>query len=177
MNFECEKEKTCCIFGHREIENVEIITLKVSSIVEELIKNKGVATFLFGSKSRFNDLCLKIVTELKIKYPHIKRIYVRAEYNEISDEYKDYLMQQYEDTYYPDGLENAGKAVYVERNREMINKSKFAICYYNENYTPFKKKSNSNSIMPTNPRRKSGTRIAYDYAVKKELTLYNVCRI
>lgn len=57
---------------------------------------------------------------------------------------------------------NAGKAAYVERNCEMIDKSSFCVVYYNENYTPNRKNS------------KSGTKIAYDYAVKKHIQIINV---
>ena len=57
--------------------------------------------FLFGSKSRFDDLCYEAVTELKKKYVHIQRIYVRAEFPYIDESYKSYLLKGYEETYYP----------------------------------------------------------------------------
>ena len=56
--------------------------------VENLILNHDVEIFLFGSKSEFNSLCRDVVTELKGKHPHIKRVYVRAEYEEISEDYE-----------------------------------------------------------------------------------------
>ena len=114
---------------------------------------ENVDTFLFGSKSRFDALCLEIVSEIKEKYPHIKRIYVRAEFPFIDDSYKTYLMKLYDDTYYPEKVIGAGRAAYIERNFEMIDNSRFCIVYYDEEYSP------------TN--RKSGTRIALDYAKKK----------
>ena len=76
-------------------------------------------TFLFGSKSEFDRLCLKLVTKLKEKYPHVKRIYVRAEFPYINDDYMAYLLKSYDDTYYPEKLIGSGKAAYVERNYEM----------------------------------------------------------
>ena len=72
------KEKTCCFFGHRKINETEELKSKLIEIIEKLIVEKQVDTFLFGSKSRFNSLCLELVTEIKEKYPHIKRVYVRA---------------------------------------------------------------------------------------------------
>ncbi len=114
---------------------------------------KQVDTFLFGSKSRFNSLCLELVTEIKEKYPHIKRIYVRTEYPCINEQYTNYLLESYEDTYYPEHIRNSGRAAYVERNYEMINKSKFCIVYYDEQGAP--------------TTRKSGTKTALDYAIKK----------
>ncbi len=100
------------------------------------------------------DLCYDIVTETKKKHPHIKRIFVRAEYPYIDESYKEYLLERYEDTYFPKSVLGAGKASYVKRNCEMIDNSRFCIVYYKEDYTP--------------KSRKSGTKIAFTYAEKKK---------
>lgn len=147
-------ENTCCFFGHRTINETEELKSKIIEIIEKLIVDENVNTFLFGSKSRFNSLCLELVTKIKEKYPHIKRIYVRAEYPYISEHYKDYLLESYEDTYYPKNIIGSGRAAYVERNYEMINKSQYCIVYYDEANAP--------------TTRKSGTKIALDYAIKKQ---------
>ena len=147
------QEKTCCVFGHREIDETAELRAQVTREMERLITEEKVDTFLFGSKSRFNDLCLALVTQLKEQYPHIKRVYLRAEFPHIDQDYMAYLLQSYEDTEYPEGLLGAGKAVYVERNYEMIRRSRFCIVYYKEEYSP--------------STRKSGTKTALDYARKK----------
>jgi uncharacterized phage-like protein YoqJ len=152
------KNYTCCFFGHRTINETEELKSKLYEIIEKLIVEKQVDTFLFGSKSRFNSLCLETVTKIKQKYPHIKRVYVRAEYPEINEQYTNYLLKSYEDTYYPEKILGSGRAVYVKRNYEMIDKSHFCIAYYDEAYTP------------TN--RKSGTKIALDYAIKKKKHIF-----
>ena len=146
-------KNTCCFIGHRMIAETEELKVKLNEIIENLIAENSVDTFLFGSKSRFNDLCYEIVSEIKSKYSYIKRVYVRAEYPHISNEYKQYLLQKYEDTYYPEGITNSGKAVYVERNCEMIDSSHYCIIYYNEQHAP--------------TTRKSGTKIALDFAKKQ----------
>lgn len=153
------KDKACCFFGHRTINETEELKERLIEIIEKLIVDEKVDTFLFGSKSRFNSLCQETVTEIKEKYPHIKRIYVRAEYPYISEHYKNYLLESYEDTYYPEKILNSGRIAYVERNYEMINKSKYCIVYYDEPNTP--------------TTRKSGTKIALDYAIKqgKQITV------
>ena len=151
VNFMCEN--TCCFIGHRTINETEELKSKLCKIIEKLIVENSVDTFLFGSKSRFNDLCYEIVTEIKEKHPHIKRIYVRAEYLDIDESYKNYLLESYEDTYYPEKIIGAGKVSYVKRNYEMINKSHFCIVYYDEQNAP--------------TTRKSGTQIALDYAIKQ----------
>ena len=124
------KEHTCCFIGHRTINETEELKLMLCDIIEKLIVENSVDTFLFGSKSRFNSLCHELVTEIKEKYPHIKRVYVRAEYPDINEHYKNYLLESYEDTYYPEKIMNSGRAVYVERNYEMIDKSHFCIKQY-----------------------------------------------
>ena len=130
------KENKCCFFGHRTINETEELKAKLIEIIEKLIVEKQVDTFLFGSKSRFNNLCVELVTEMKEKYPHIKRVYVRAEYPYISEHYKNYLLENYEDTYYPEKILNSGRASYVERNYEMIDNSQFCIVYYDEQGAP-----------------------------------------
>ena len=69
-------------------------------------------------------------------------------------------MNNYEETYFPKKITKAGKSIYIERNFEMIDKSKYCITYYDEFYQPPQK-------------RKSGTKIAYEYAIKKKRTVIN----
>ena len=147
-------ENICCFIGHREINLTDELKEKLRVVIERLITDESIDTFLFGSKSQFDDLCWDIVTEIKKKYPHIKRIFVRAEYPYIDESYKAYLLGNYEDTYFPKSVLGAGKASYVKRNCEMIDNSRYCIVYYKEDYTP--------------KSRKSGTKIALTYAEKKK---------
>lgn len=151
------KNATCCFIGHREIEESEKMKLDLKNTIEDLICNKNITDFLFGSKSGFDTLCREIVTELKVKYPHIRRIYVRSMYSYIEDHYQKYLMTLYDDTYLPDSVEGAGRLSYVKRNCEMIDKSGICVFYYDKNRVFTK--------------RKSGTKVAYDYAAKKKANI------
>ena len=150
----------CCFFGHRAINKTEELKSKLLEVIEKLIVEEQVDTFLFGSKSRFNSLCQETVTKIKEKYLHIKRIYVRAEYPYISEHYKNYLLESYEDTYYPERIMNAGRASYVERNYEMIDNSSYCVVYYDEQGAP--------------TTRKSGTKTALDYAAKQRKKIIRV---
>lgn len=167
-----EKRKTCCFFGHRKISEVESLKNIVYEVMENLILHNNVDTFLMGSKSEFDRLCRKVVSELKEKYTHIKRIYVRAEYEVISDSYEKYLLENCEETYYPERARNAGKAVYVERNCEMIDKSDCCIVYYKDGYLPPRRKNSRRDLFDYQP--KSGTGIAYKYAVQKKKEIINL---
>ena len=71
------KLHSCCFFGHRKINETSEFVERLAKTIELLITDRDVNTFYFGSKSEFDDLYHKIVTDLKEKYPHIKRIYVR----------------------------------------------------------------------------------------------------
>ena len=159
MEFEKSRLKTCSFFGHRKIiESAELIE-KLHKAIADLIVKCGVNTFLFGSNSAFDRLCYQTVSGLKNEYPHIKRIYVRAEFPYVSESYTRYLLERYEHTYFPERIMNAGRAVYVERNYEMIDNSAHCIIYYDE----------ANAT-----KSSSGTKLAYEYARRKNLHIQNL---
>ncbi|MBQ7718798.1 MAG: hypothetical protein IJT38_05805 [Clostridia bacterium] len=155
------KNKTCCFFGHRTVNVTDGLVKSLREIIEDLIVSNGVDTFLFGSNSEFNDLCLACVSKLKEKYPHIKRIYVRADSPTLSDNHMAFLLRKYEYTYYPQQIANAGRATYIKRNYEMIDKSNYCVIYYDSKYLPQRGIN-------------SGTKVAYDYAAQKGLKIINV---
>lgn len=167
-----ETNKTCCFFGHREIDATEDLQDRLYMAIEKLIVEKGVNRFLLGSKSKFNSLCYRVVTKVKENYPDITRVYVRSSYQHISEDYKEYLLEGYEETYYPEKIANSGKASYVERNQEMIDKSDFCIVYYDENYLPPRRRNSRRDLTDYQPN--SGTKIAYDYAVRKKKNIINM---
>lgn len=166
------ENKVCCFIGHRKIQKTQELKEMLLNTIENLITKEDVTKFFFGSKSQFDDYCYEIVSELKEKHPHIKRVYVRSAYQHIPNWYEDSLLEHYEDTYFPERMAKAGKASYVERNQEMINKSDFCIFFYDENYLPPRRKNSRRDLFDYQP--KSGTGVAYDYAVKKKVKIINV---
>lgn len=167
-----EINKTCCFFGHRKIKQTQSMRKKLYDTIEHLIVVHKVDCFLFGSKSQFDTLCYETVSDIKSRFDDIKRIYVRAEFPNTDTAYNNYLLSRYEDTFYPPEIIKAGKAVYVERNFLMIDKSKFCVVYYNNQYVPIKRKP-GNSALPERSS-KSGTKIALDYAISKNKAVFNV---
>ena len=158
--------------GHRKIQNNELLTVQIKRTVLNLIDEKQVDTFLFGSRSDFNSLCLEVVTELQKERPQIRRVYVRAEYPYISKDYEDYLLGSYDATYIPENVVDAGKAAYVERNYHMIDKADLCIFYYDENYKPPLKPATRGRITRDQP--KSGTKVAYEYAIRQQKEIINL---
>ncbi len=65
--------KAVCFIGHRNVKLDDDKVEKLKTIIENLIIKDNAQIFLFGSRSDFDYVCHKIVTELKEKYPHIQR--------------------------------------------------------------------------------------------------------
>lgn len=163
---------TCCFIGHRNVTASIDLSCKIRLTVKKLIEEDGVSNFLFGSRSRFDDLCRDIVAELKNEYPDVKLTYVRERYPRIPAYYESYLLESYDATFMPKKLENAGMATYVERNKIMIDDSDFCVFYYDENYNPPMKKRHKQARSCFQP--KSGTKIAYSYAIQKKKRIVNL---
>ena len=176
----------CSFFGHRKIEITEELKQQVKEIVEDLIVNHNVLTFLFGSRSDFDYLCHLVVTELKEKYPNIKRIAYtcrsetctleseRAHWEEVYSHFrkeKVTLLGVEEEVEHKTKY-TSGRASYVERNQAMINDSDYCIFYYDENYQPEMRKYSKRSIGYYQP--KSGTALAFAYAKQKKKEVVNV---
>jgi uncharacterized phage-like protein YoqJ len=172
--------KACCFIGHRKIERTDKLIKNLTSLIGGLIHEQGVNTFLFGSRSEFDDLCHEIVTELQKKNPQIKRIMYtcRSEYAVKKEEKeereriaravtkRDIKYKDYDGAMMSDRLWSAGKASYVERNQDMIDASDYCVFYYNERYKPPRRKYSKCSVGDYQP--KSGTKLAFEYASQKK---------
>ena len=161
------KEKTCCFIGHRKIQNEEKLKAFLRTFIRSLVEN-GFTRFIFGSKSDFDNICLEIATELKEEYPEIYRIgYLTKAYSGSK--------RLYEEVCKPDFIYTSGKAVYVERNQYIIDQSDYCIFYYDKNYIPpIKIISKKRYVIPITTSGKSGTEIAYKYALKKKKQTLNI---
>ena len=139
--------KACSFFGHRDTPQTEELKQKVRETVERLIVEEGVATFLFGSRSKFDELCHMVVTELKEKHLPIQRIaylckhetacYVgegiaeRRRIKELTG--RDVYVREFEDIKKSDRVNSAELDSYIERNQWMIDDSNFAVFRFGEN--------------------------------------------
>ena len=159
----------CCVIGHRTIQVTEELVQRLTNLFVYLIENRNVGVFLFGSRSQFNSLCYEIITKLKEKYTDIKRVYVRAEYD-YDDKTMEYLLEDYEETYYCPEIKNYKRNSYVIRNRYMIDKSDICVFYYagiELMLKPATKKQPSHIVH-------SGTKLALDYAEAKNKDIINI---
>ncbi len=168
---------TCCFIGHRRVENPTAVFEEVKKVVEALITQKGVRIFHFGSRSAFDDICYAVVTELQKAYPTLVKINYRckSEYVVQKGERerlesvlrescgRKVVLNEFEGWRMSDRVRNAGRASYVERNQAMIDESDYCVIYYKEEYQP-------------EIGRKSGTKFAYQYIVRKKKNFINVAR-
>lgn len=169
--------KVCCFIGHRNVKKTTELKEKLINTVRWLITENGVDKFLFGSKSNFDDFCQEVVKELREEYSHVRRVYIRMYYPELAEPYIGYILRDFEESYMPERIENAGIARYVERNQEMIDSSDYCVFYYDENYKPPRRKYSKCSVGDYQP--KSGTKVAFEYANQrknggKDLTIINL---
>ena len=152
-----EIHKICSFFGHREIEVTEELVKELKLKIEDLIVNESVGIFYFGGFGMFDDLCWQVVTELKLKYAHIKRIFCLSNprHLRVNKRPKNLKREDYEEFVYLDlDFDWWYQRIYY-RNVEMINQSDFVIFYV---------KNTSNS----------GAYKAYQYAVKKKKKIINI---
>ena len=163
-------ENSVCFIGHRKIEDTPELRERLQIILQELINN-GTTNFIFGDHSAFDSLCYELVTELKEKYPVIKRINFRKDYEDTDDYTMQFLIKGYEESICPKGVGSAGRASYVERNQAMICESDVCIFYYDENYQPSRRKNSRRDLCDYQP--KSGTALAYTYAESKKKRIIN----
>lgn len=151
------------VIGHRKINKSQDLIDRLTKIFVELIENEGADTFLFGSKSQFDDLCYDIVTELRYKYTFIQRVWVRAEYRYFGKDYLKGVLTLYEDTVFPTKVCGAGKLVYIMRNETLVTMCDVLIVYLDLEYK--------------HKTAKSGTKMAVDYAQKRSKRIINVLNV
>ena len=54
-----DKEKTCCFFGHRKIDETAELKDKLCGIIENFIINENVDTFFSGAKVNLMTYAIK----------------------------------------------------------------------------------------------------------------------
>ena len=166
---------TVAFIGHRNVERTEILEKRLTEIVVNLIEKEKVDTFLFGSRSRFDSLCYEIVSKLKKTYTNINRVYVRATYEYIDEDYADYLLKFYEKTFFPDKVSGAGAKSYVVRNQVMVDMCDVLVTYCDSNYTPPENTTGNKMLNIINAsKKKSGTQTAIRYAQKMDKRIINL---
>lgn len=87
---------------------------------------------------------------------------------------KEIHLMGYEEVCTPVEMYSSGKASYVERNYKMIDDSDICVFYYDRSYSPKRKCISRKSVSGLWTSEKSGTSLAYKYAIKKKKQIINV---
>ena len=165
--------KKIAIFGHREIAKGDNLEISVNKIFVQNINN-GNKCFLFGSRSKFNDLCYNIILQLQKEYSDIKKVGYLCS-NEIAFTLEEKLRYEKYNSRYENiktyeeikQFEFENRNLYIERNKKMIDDADICVFYY--------KKSLLNPQNKFGYKTKSGTQIALEYAKlkNKEIIIIN----
>lgn len=157
------------IIGHRDFVGDDEWKKFLTDKIIVLIENYGVDSFYVEKKSNFVSFCCDIIRELKKDYPHVKLINVWGEYLYYNDMVDKLELQYYDKLLRPECFIGAGKNIFVKRNQYLIDNSDVILFYFNENV-----KGRWTGIKGELPHKvRSGTRIAYEYAVKKKKRIIN----
>ncbi len=148
--------KICSVFGHSEINITKELEENLTTAFKNLI-NEGCEIFLFGGFGMFDELCHRLISELKSTYKNIKRIYCLSDPRHLrpSKRPKWLKSEDYEDFVYLDlQFDWWYKRIYF-RNCAMIDKSDVVVFYVEE-------------------RKNSGAYKAYKYAKQKKKRIINL---
>ena len=144
------EEKICSFFGHRDTKPTDELYKKTASAINKALE-LGYRTFYFGGYGSFDELCHKIVTNIKDESSelNIKRIYCISQERYLRKNVPYFNKSDYDDIIYlTPSFEGWYKSIYF-RNCAMIDKSGFIIFYAEE-------------------RDSSGAYKAYKYAKKQK---------
>ena len=92
--------------GHRKINITNTLKDNLYAAIEKILYDFPDAEFLFGSNSEFDFLCLQTINNLRLRFPYLKRIYVRAKMENLNESYEKYLHSIYDDTFFPNEIKN-----------------------------------------------------------------------
>ena len=153
-------KNSVCFIGHRETKESIELREKVYAVIVDLVE-KGYKKFIFGDHSSFTDICHGIAADVKNVNKDITIIHYRCNYENAGEYTMQFLILGYDQSIFPAGIRNSGRASYIERDRAMIDSSDMCIFYYDEKHQPSKS-------------RVSGTAKAYEYALSKHKTIINL---
>lgn len=118
----------CTFFGHRDCYELEGKVLERA--IEELIA-KGVKQFYAGNQGHFDSMVFSCMTALKEKYPYISFSVVLAYMP--TQKGKDNIYSGC--SVYPEGIESGAARFAIERrNRWMIERATYCLCYINHTW-------------------------------------------
>ena len=130
----------------------EVIERLVDEIAK-LVVNEGAEIFLFTDTGDFDRECYDIVTALKVLYPQIQRVYVRAEFEDDDKRLKE-IMKRYEHSFYHDIVRSSGVLAELTRREVMARSCDVLITYFSTNFVTPRIQSEEEVAAETVQKRK-----------------------
>ena len=144
---------TVSLFGHREIDDLRQLDVRLSGVVKCLIRTKEYVSFLIGRKGEFDEYAASLIKRAKRE--------LGMENNDISlvlpypNSKLEYYENYYDSIIIPETVYGVHpKLAITLKNRFMIEKSDFVIVYVEHSW--------------------GGAYSAYKYALKKGKQIYNL---
>lgn len=160
-----------CVIGHRKVVHKEQVKEEFLENIKIIKNHCNKLDCLFGSKSEFNDLCYDVIDNLKKEQIGIRSVFYRCkhetawlygqdvvDHNLVSFINNESTFDRYDEIILSEHLLKTTKNSYIQRNFNMIDNSDICIFYYDEG----------------NAKHNSGTKLAYDYAKKKQKMIINL---
>lgn len=125
--------KYCSCFGHRKVEITEKLCTKLNIVFKNLIIKENVRYFYFGGFGEFDELYHKIISNLKIEFPDIYRIFCLSDPRHLQINKRPTWIKDkdYENITYLDLDYDYWYTRIYYRNLEIINRSDFIVFYIN----------------------------------------------
>lgn len=120
--------KACSFFGHRNLVLTNQLREKLEDEIKQTIVDQDCCMFYFGEFGEFDDVCYKIVSELKVLYPQVRRIYVATNEKDLC-RHKKTREKVYEEQIIFSLKFNWWYQIIYYRNIAIIDNSDFVIFY------------------------------------------------
>lgn len=166
----------CALWGDDEVDYSYGNKYDLSLFFEYLICYKGVTRFYFTNFKRFNKFCHEIITELKVSFPQIKRIWVVRSYgfNIFTEDYPNgYGYMDFDDRQY---IKITNPKTSEEENvgvcRSIIELSLFNVFSF-KRQTEVKNRNNIFTMIAYELCKKNkNSRVVYNLYVPRDLRKY-----
>ena len=123
---------TATFFGHADFYPSDTIRKSLEDAIENLIIVNDVDTFLVGGMGHFDGIAANAVYSMKKRHPehHIELDLVIPYRTAALQRNKAFYEADYDNIIFPDAVwESHPKGAIIKRNRWMIQKSQYLICY------------------------------------------------
>lgn len=122
------KEKTCCLIGHRDIRGLQFGE-RMQRVIQDLIEKCGVRQFLQKRLGLFDVACAGFINQAKNQYPDITLSLVVPYYFDIESTRQIKRAGEYDDVILPDIGEVCCQEAIELCNQWMIHRSDYLLTY------------------------------------------------